>query len=76
MPFQRAYDRESLMEQARRHLPDADRLQVYEVMHGAQPFKLVVWKGKEPAQVQHFRGEELFLACKIIAGKLEIGFHQ
>lgn len=68
-------DREQLEERALRHLPGADSVQVFELMRGDQPFKLIARKG-DRTEWQPFRAESdgLFLACKIVAGKLEIGW--
>ena len=72
MPFDPP-SRAALTAQARRHLPDADFVEVLEMFNEKHPYKLVVRKGTGFPWVQHFAPSELFLACKLAATHFEIG---
>lgn len=74
MSFDPPATSESLTQRARRHLPDADFVYVYEAATQA-PWKLVVRKGTGHPYVQHCHEQDLFLACKMAATKLEIGVY-
>jgi hypothetical protein len=73
--FSPGVDRESLNLAARRHLRDATFVEVFEMMDGQHPYKLVVRNGKGYPYVAHFHATDLFLVCKLAATHFEIGVY-
>ncbi|MDH4172189.1 MAG: hypothetical protein OEW90_00990 [Betaproteobacteria bacterium] len=72
MGFAPVASRTALTETAKKHLPDAHFVEVYEVCDGL-PWKLVVRVGAAHPYVQHFQEGDLYLVCKMAATHFQIG---